>query len=116
MSKYGVFSGPYFAVFELNTEIYSLNLRIQSEYKKVRTRKYFVFGDFSRSDYNFSKRIISSTEYNLFIHETIMFRSWDIFNRSTNFQICEAVMSIGILRRDYIFEQWRISQWNLVNW
>ena len=25
MSKYGVFSGPYFPVFGLNTEIYSVN-------------------------------------------------------------------------------------------
>ena len=28
VSKYGVFSGPYFPVFELNTGIYSVNLRI----------------------------------------------------------------------------------------
>ena len=28
VSKYGVFSGPYFPVFGLNTKIYSINLRI----------------------------------------------------------------------------------------
>ena len=28
MSKYGVFSGSYFLVFGLNTEIYGVNLRI----------------------------------------------------------------------------------------
>ena len=28
VSKYGVFSGPYFPVFGLNTEIYFVNLRI----------------------------------------------------------------------------------------
>ena len=39
VSKYGVFSCPYFSIFGLNTEIYSLNLRIQSEYMKIRTRK-----------------------------------------------------------------------------
>ena len=39
VSKYGVFSGPSFPVFGLNTEIYGLNLRIQSEYRKRRTRK-----------------------------------------------------------------------------
>ena len=39
VSKYGVFSGPYFPVFGLNTEIYSVNLRIQSEYPKIRIRK-----------------------------------------------------------------------------
>ena len=39
VSKYGVFSGPYFPVFRLNTEIYGVNLFIQSEYRKIRTRK-----------------------------------------------------------------------------
>ena len=43
------FSGPYFPVFGLNTEIYSLNLRILSEYEKIRTIKNSVFGHFSRS-------------------------------------------------------------------
>ena len=42
LSKNGVFSGPYFPVF-------GLNLRIQSEYKKIRTRKNSVFGHFSRN-------------------------------------------------------------------
>ena len=45
----GVFSGPYFPVFGLNTEIYGVNLRIQSEYRKIRTRKNYAFGHFSRS-------------------------------------------------------------------
>ena len=49
MSKYGVFSGPYFPVFGLYTEIYSVNLRIHSKYRKIRTRKNSVFGHFSRS-------------------------------------------------------------------
>ena len=49
MSEYGVFSGLYFPVFGLNTEIYFVNLHIQSEYKKIRTRKKSVFGHFSRS-------------------------------------------------------------------
>ena len=39
MSKYRVFSVSYFPVFGLNTEIYSVNLRIQFEYRKIRTRK-----------------------------------------------------------------------------
>ena len=34
--KYEVCSGPYFPVFELNTEIYRVNLSIQSEYRKIR--------------------------------------------------------------------------------
>ena len=33
------FSSPYFAAFGQNTEIYSLNLRIQSKCGKIRTRK-----------------------------------------------------------------------------
>ena len=43
------FSGPYFPIFELNTEIYSVNLCIQSEWGKIWTRKNFVFGNFSPS-------------------------------------------------------------------
>ena len=44
VSKYGVFFGPYFPVFGL------INLRIHSEYRKIRTRKNSVFGHFSRSE------------------------------------------------------------------
>ena len=40
------FFGPYFPLFELNTEIYFANLCIQSENKKIRTRKNSVFGHF----------------------------------------------------------------------
>ena len=43
------FPGPYFPVFGLNTEIYGVNLRIQSKYRKIRTRNNSVFGLFSRS-------------------------------------------------------------------
>ena len=49
MSKYGDFSGPYFPVFGLNMEISEVNLRIQSKYEKITTRKNFVFELFSRS-------------------------------------------------------------------
>ena len=58
--KYGVFSGPYFSAFGLNTEIYSVSLRIkfecgkvslriQSECGKIRTRNNCVLGHISRS-------------------------------------------------------------------
>ena len=50
VSKYGVFSGPYFPAFGLNTERYGVFLRIQSEYGKIRTRRNSVFGHFSPSD------------------------------------------------------------------
>ena len=38
--------------YGLNTEIYSVNLRNQFKYRKIRTRKNFVFGDFSPSEYS----------------------------------------------------------------
>ena len=53
VSKYGFFSGPYFPVIGLNTEICGVNHRIQSKYGKIRTRKNSVFGQFSRSEYFF---------------------------------------------------------------
>ena len=49
MSKYGVISDPYFPVVGPDPEIYGVNLRIQSEYRKIRTRNSSVFGHFSRS-------------------------------------------------------------------
>ena len=51
VSKYGVISGPYFPAFGLNTEIYSVNLLIQSECRKIRSRNNSVFGHFSRSGF-----------------------------------------------------------------
>ena len=41
MSKYGVFSWSYFLAFGLNTEIYRVNLGIQYECRKLRSRKKF---------------------------------------------------------------------------
>ena len=35
----GDFSGSYFLVFGLNTEIDEVNLRIHFEYRKIRSRK-----------------------------------------------------------------------------
>ena len=68
MSKYGVFSGPYFPAFRLNTERYELSLRIQSECRKIRTRKNSLFGHLSRCDvvpvalYN-AKKVSHSNTY-----------------------------------------------------
>ena len=53
VSKYGVFSGPYFPAFGPNTKRYGVSLRIQSEYGKIRTRKNAVFGQFSHSERDF---------------------------------------------------------------
>ena len=51
VSKYGVFYGSYFpvAVFGITTKIYGVNLCNQSEYRKLRTKKNSVSGNFSRS-------------------------------------------------------------------
>ena len=38
VSKYGVFSGPYFPMFGLNRERYSISLRIQSKCWKIRKK------------------------------------------------------------------------------
>ena len=46
---HGVFSGPYFPTFGLDMEISGVNLLIQHEYSKTRTRKNSVFGHFLRS-------------------------------------------------------------------
>ena len=50
VSNYGIFSGPYFPTFGQKTEIYEVNLCIQSECGKIQTIKTSVFGHFSRSD------------------------------------------------------------------
>ena len=49
VSKYRVFSGPYFPVYGMNSEIYGANLHSQSKYRKIRTRKNYVFWHVSRS-------------------------------------------------------------------
>ena len=41
-----IFSGPYLSAFGLNTETYSVNIRTQSEYGKIRTRKNSEYGHF----------------------------------------------------------------------
>ena len=68
--KYEVISGPYFPVFGLNTEIYSVNLRIQSKYRKIRTRNNSVFGHFSRS-VSLALGIVWSKEKFIFLQWTI---------------------------------------------
>ena len=80
VSKYGVFSGPYFPIFRLNTERCGLSLRIQSECGKIRTRKNSVFGHFSRSDSNPTYIIYSNLFQNFkWILFTITFDSFKSF-------------------------------------
>ena len=71
------FSGPCFPVFGLNTEIYSLNLRIQSECRKIRTRKSSVFGYFSRSDVTFLR-----ASFKRLPSKTIVCRDYKHFNQN----------------------------------
>ena len=59
VSQYRAFSGPYFPVLGLDAERYSVSLHIQSEYRKIRTRKNFVFGHFSHSHIVVKKSICS---------------------------------------------------------
>ena len=70
-SRYGVISGPYFPVFGLNTEIYKVNsVRIQSKYRKTRTRNNSVFGHFS-SSVHWSVNV-QNTRY--FLHQNVLFQ------------------------------------------
>ena len=52
VSKFKVFSGLYFPIFELNTDIYSLSLRSQYEYWKIQTRKTSNSGTFHAVIFN----------------------------------------------------------------
>ena len=61
VSKYEVFSGPYFPAFGLDTERYGISLHIQSECGKIRTRKNIVFRHFSRSEWFDLATIIRSS-------------------------------------------------------
>ena len=70
VSKYGVISGPYFPVFGLNTEVYSVNLHIQSEYRKIWTRKTSIFGHFSRSASNRNACVCSSFTVMIILFKT----------------------------------------------
>ena len=91
MSKLRVISGPYFPVFGLNTEIYSINLRIQSEYRKIRTRNNSVFGHFSRSASNhvrsfqiekinvFDRSYVNSVKYGTETITSLGPKIWKVF-------------------------------------
>ena len=79
MSKYGVISGPCFPVFGLNKEIYGVNLRIQSEYRKIRTRNNSVFRHFSRSV------IVNVMQFTYIINNLLnIFSDIAIFNNETS--------------------------------
>ena len=45
VSKYGVYSGLFFLTFRLNVETYSVNLRVQSEYREIRIKNTYPYLD-----------------------------------------------------------------------
>ena len=77
LSKYGGFSGPCFPVFGLNTEIYSINLRIQSEYREIRTGKtpyLYTFRDAGNE--GFSANLLSKSRNSLNYTNAMIKRHW----------------------------------------
>ena len=81
LSKYGVIFGPYFPVFWRNTEIYGVNLRIQSGYSKIRIRNNSVFGHFLCSDVP-TKYLVAFFSSMLRLNESIL--------------MCQKLLSIGM--------------------
>lgn len=67
MSKYGVFSGLYFPVFGMISEIYTL-ISLQSEYEKVWNRKDLEFGHFSQNEtekWRTVTRLLLNSQFNV---------------------------------------------------
>ena len=83
VSKYGVFSGRYFPAFGLNTERYSVSVRIQPECGKIQTRKNSVFEHFSGSsppsngeglrDIQHSKSMVLDTRFHIWFIMTLYY-------------------------------------------
>ena len=80
MSKYRVFPGPYFPVFGLNTEIQGVNLGIQSQYRKMRTRKTPYLDTFHAViiawlfiQYVLSKKMLTENNINNYLMDMFLF-------------------------------------------
>ena len=74
ISSYGILFGHYFIVLGLNTEIYTVNLRIQSKYGKTLTRKNYAFEDFSHSLKNM---ITESMQFVSYLSNTVSQKLFD---------------------------------------
>ena len=85
VSKYEVFSGPYFPAFGLITERYEVSLRIQSECRKIQTRKNSVFGHFSRSGFLTKIRVKAPMKQNRYIVIGIDISDKNFFGTFKNF-------------------------------
>ena len=92
VSKYGVFSGPYYPELGLNTEIYRVKLHIQSECEKIRARKNSVYGHFSRCGSLLSETLTNQK-----------FGVFNVFLVSQLFVILWTWHFHKILRGDFIF-------------
>ena len=121
MSKYGVFSGPYFPAFGLNTERYGVSLRIQSECGKIRTGKNFARLRSKTQTYQKKLRIWTrftqwtETKFflllNMFHHA---FRTWWISFRKIDHS-CTKLVLIKINKNMFFFiEMPRL--WTLLHW
>ena len=96
VTKYGVFFDPYFPVLGLNTEIYSVNLRIQSKYRKIRARKNAVFGHLSRFGYYIICMIVPLTA---FTERSYIIKQTCSFHLQLYFCMCDLlVQAVNYLR------------------
>ena len=115
MSKYAVFSGPYFPAFWLDTERYPHSdwirsdtriltgygeIRIQSECGKIRTRKNSIFGHFLRSqrgdsNIDFRRQYVIMTQTRQSLIPWYMLYS-QVFNKINSF--LKPVLDIFIFR------------------
>ena len=94
MFKCKVIYGLYFLVFGLNMDIYWVNFRIQSEYRKIRTRNNSVFGHFWLSD---------------------MFKLMHIFNKKFSFSCSEIIGRFTMLIISNFCNSWLHISWNSSN-
>ena len=83
-SKYWVFSGPDSPVFGLNMEIYVLNLRTQSKYGKIRTRKSSAFGQFLHRLHKYTYTYTYNHTYT----------NTHILHKHTHIHICKTVCNL----------------------
>ena len=63
VSKYRVFSDLYFPAFRLTTEVYGVNLYIQSKCWKIWTRKNSIFGYFLCRGKRFMHTVMDMIQY-----------------------------------------------------
>ena len=112
VSKYGVFSGPYFPAFGLNTERYSVSLRIQSECGRIRSRKNSVFGHFSRSEIFSNFRGVCSQPSVWVIEAVTVGCSKNIFEFSPIFMSSNSVFCINITST---LTAWKVPKYGVIS-